>query len=61
MLGLEIHSFQKKLGLKEPLNDVMLDSENCSGCHMALWTNDFVDQTFGGYNWSPTVKLVTDS
>ena len=48
----------EKFALKEPLNDVMLHSGNSSECQMSLQTDDFVDRTFRGSNWSPTEQLV---
>ena len=44
----------KELTFKEFLHDVMLHSGNCSDIQMALWTDHFVDRTFGESNWSPT-------
>ena len=54
MLRFEIHSSWKKLELKEPLDDVMRHSGDCSDCQMALRTDDFVKRKFGGFNLSPT-------
>ena len=49
MIGLEIPFISKELGLKEPLDDVMLHSLNCSYIQMALQTDHF-DWTFRGSN-----------
>ena len=48
----------KQLGLKEPQDDVMLHSLNCSDIQMALRTDHFVNQTFRGSNLSLTEQLV---
>ena len=48
----------KELSLKEPLDDVILHTGNCSDIQMALRTNHFVDRTFRGSNWNPTEQLV---
>ena len=50
----------KEFGLKEPLDDVMFRSVNCSDCQMALQTNHFVYRTFPGSNWSATERFVKD-
>ena len=35
----------------------MLHSGNCSDIQMVLRTDDFVDRTFRGSNWSPTEQF----
>ena len=51
----------KELALKEPLDDVMLHTENCLDFQMVVRTDHFVDRTMRGSNWSPTEQLVKDS
>ena len=50
----------KELTLKEPQDDVLLNSGNCSDSQMVLRTDHFVDRTFWGSNWNLTEQLVKD-
>ena len=48
----------EKFSFEGPIPDVMLHSGNYSDCENSLPTDHFVNQTFGGSNWSLTEQLV---
>ena len=43
--------------LKDPMDDIILHSENSPDIQMTLQTDHFVDETFWGCNWSQAEQL----